>query len=128
MTARGQLFVGIYHDRGFRSRFWRVVKRSYCSGLAGRLLVTATFVPYLAGMGILADLLEKRSPLRRFREYRRNRGMSIVRDWIDWLGGYPFEVARPEEIFDFYRARGFELCKLATTNYNGINQFVFRRH
>ena len=28
-------------------------------------------------------------------------------DWMDWLGGYPFEVATPEAIFDFYHARGY---------------------
>jgi len=29
--------------------------------------------------------------------YRLPRGMSVVHDWIDWLGGFPFEVAMPEE-------------------------------
>ena len=123
----GLLFIGIYHDRGFRSRFWTAVKRTYCSGAAGRLAMLAIFVPYLAGMGVLADLLNGRNPLRRIAEYKRQRGMSIVHDWVDWLGGYPFEVARPEQIFDFYRARGFELRKLVTTNTNGVNQFVFER-
>ncbi|MGH8511739.1 MAG: hypothetical protein ACREU9_02645 [Gammaproteobacteria bacterium] len=26
-------------------------------------------------------------------------GMSYWHDLIDWIGGYPFEVAKPEEIF-----------------------------
>jgi hypothetical protein len=30
---------------------------------------------------------------------------NAVCDTIGWLGGYPFEVAKPEAIFDFYRAR-----------------------
>ena len=127
VAGRGRLFIGIYHDRGFRSRFWTAVKRSYCSGALGRIAMLAIFVPYLAGMGVLADLLSRRNPLRRIAEYKHQRGMSIVHDWVDWLGGYPFEVARPEQIFDFYRARGFELRKLVTTNTNGVNQFVFER-
>ena len=52
---------------------------------------------------------------------------SSLDDWIDWLGGYPYEFARPEEIFDFYRARGFVLQRLRTTNDIGVNEFVFRR-
>ena len=27
--------------------------------------------------------------------------MSAWYDAIDWVGGYPFEVAKPEEVFDF---------------------------
>ena len=27
--------------------------------------------------------------------------MTPWRDVIDWVGGYPFEVSRPEEVFDF---------------------------
>jgi len=54
--------------------------------------------------------------------------MSRYYDMIDWVGGYPFEVAKPEEIFDFYRKRGFALEKLKTCGGGlGCNHFVFRR-
>ena len=47
-------------------------------------------------------------------------------DWIDWLGGYPFEVAKPEHIFDFFRERGLDLQKLKTCGGTvGCNEFVF---
>ena len=47
-------------------------------------------------------------------------------DWIDWIGGYPFEVAKPEEVFDFFHKRGFELLKLKTAgDCHGCNEFVF---
>ena len=46
----------------------------------------------------------------------------------DWVGGYPFEVATPEEIFDFARERDFELLKLKTCGGGlGCNEFVFAR-
>jgi 2-polyprenyl-6-hydroxyphenyl methylase/3-demethylubiquinone-9 3-methyltransferase len=52
--------------------------------------------------------------------------MSITTDWHDWLGGYPFEVAKPEEIFDFYKKRGFRLERLKTCAGGlGNNEFVF---
>ena len=50
----------------------------------------------------------------------------LWRDVFDWIGGYPFEVAKPEEIFDFFRARGFELRRLKTcAGGYGCNEFVF---
>ena len=55
--------------------------------------------------------------------------MSRWHDLVDWVGGYPFEVARPEEILDFVRPRGFELERLTTCGGGlGCNQFVFRAH
>ena len=54
--------------------------------------------------------------------------MSAWHDVVDWLGGYPFEVAKPEEIFEFYHQRGFRLEKLTTDGGgSGTNQFVFKR-
>lgn len=54
--------------------------------------------------------------------------MSIWHDMIDWLGGYPFEVATPEAVFEFYRDRGFQLAEMTTCGGRmGCNEFVFRR-
>lgn len=64
--------------------------------------------------------------IRSWIEPRPERGMSRWRDIIDWVGGYPYEVARPEEIFDFYRERGFELARMQCGGAGlGCNQFVF---
>jgi 2-polyprenyl-6-hydroxyphenyl methylase/3-demethylubiquinone-9 3-methyltransferase len=124
----GRLFIAIYNDQQQRSRLWLRVKRLYCSSAAGRLIVTALFVPYFITGGLAKDLLRGRNPLTRYSDYKKSRGMSIVHDWIDWLGGYPFEVARPEEIFSFYRERGFTLDRLVTCGGElGNNQFVFTR-
>jgi 2-polyprenyl-6-hydroxyphenyl methylase/3-demethylubiquinone-9 3-methyltransferase len=50
------------------------------------------------------------------------------RDTFDWLGGYPFEVRRPEAVFTFFRERGFRLETLATAGGRmGCNEFVFTR-
>ncbi|HEX8135980.1 MAG TPA: class I SAM-dependent methyltransferase [Pyrinomonadaceae bacterium] len=124
----GKLFIAIYNDQGLRSRAWLKVKRVYVSGLAGKLLVPVIFIPYFIMGGLTKDLLRGRSPLARYAEYKKSRGMSIVHDWIDWLGGYPFEVARPEEILSFYRERGFSLEKMITCGGGlGNNQFVFAK-
>jgi len=125
----GRLFIAIYNDQGGKSRRWRKVKQLYLSGPLGKNLVSALFISYFILKGLGRDLLlERRNPVARYTEYKRARGMSIMHDWFDWLGGYPFEVARPEEIFEFYRDRGFVLEKLVTVG-GGLanNQFVFAK-
>ena len=124
----GRLFIAIYNDQGGKSRRWRKVKRFYLSGSLGKSLVSALFIPYFISGGLAIDLLRGRNPIARYTEYKRSRGMSVVHDWFDWLGGYPFEVAKPEEIFEFYRDRGFVLDKLITAGGGlGNNQFVFTK-
>jgi 2-polyprenyl-3-methyl-5-hydroxy-6-metoxy-1,4-benzoquinol methylase len=124
----GYLFLAIYNDQGAWSSRWRKIKRCYCSGPLGRAVVCATFIPAVVGRDLAADLVWRRNPVKRYSEYKRNRGMSVVHDWIDWLGGYPFEVAKPEQVFDFFRERGFTLRKMKTCGGSvGCNEFVFRR-
>ena len=121
----GVVFIAIYNDEGPYSRMWTTVKRAYNRHALGRAAVSAVFIPYFVGRGVLVDIVRRRNPTQRYRDYYRTRGMSMVHDWTDWLGGYPFEVAKPEEIFDFLTARGFTLRKLSTCNGLGCNEFVF---
>jgi 2-polyprenyl-6-hydroxyphenyl methylase/3-demethylubiquinone-9 3-methyltransferase len=67
------------------------------------------------------------SPYIRRGTDRKERGMSHWRDAVDWIGGYPYEVAKPEQIFEFYKARGFSLRRLKSTVGLGCNEFVFRK-
>jgi 2-polyprenyl-6-hydroxyphenyl methylase/3-demethylubiquinone-9 3-methyltransferase len=54
--------------------------------------------------------------------------MSPWRDVVDWVGGYPFEVARPEEIFEFFKSKGLVLGKFKTCGGgHGCNEFVFEK-
>jgi len=54
--------------------------------------------------------------------------MSRWHDIVDWIGGYPFEVASPEAVFDFCRERQFGLERLRTCGGRmGCNEFVFSR-
>lgn len=128
VQPRGQLFIAIYNDQGYISRYWTKIKKLYCSGPMGRWFVKAIWIPYFVLPPLLLDLVKLRDPTRIYREYKRERGMSKVHDWYDWLGGYPFEVAKPEQIFNFYKNKGFELQELITCGGGlGCNQFVFRR-
>lgn len=128
VAPRSKLFIALYNDQGTYSRLWRAVKRRYSSNFAWRGPITVAFAVYFAGRGLVVDLLLFRNPLNRYRQYKKSRGMSYFTDLLDWLGGYPFEVAKPEEVFDFFRKRGLELVKLKTAGGGlGNNEFVFDR-
>jgi len=126
VAPRGRLFIAIYNDQGRYSRYWTKIKRLY-NVLPSylRFLVLVPCFVRLRGPMLVRDLL-KGQPLRSWRNYGAERGMSPWYDVVDWVGGYPFEVAKPEEIFDFYRLRGFELQRLKTCGGGrGCNEFVF---
>jgi hypothetical protein len=49
-------------------------------------------------------------------------------DIIDWVGGYPYEVAAADEIFEFYKKMNFQLKKMKTGGVGlGCNEFVFEK-
>ena len=124
----GTLAVAIYNDQGVWSRRWTALKRFYCSGTFGKVVVCSTYIPAVVLRELAADLFWLRNPLKRYTQYGTSRGMSVVHDWIDWLGGYPFEVAKPEEIFKFGRRHSLEMTNMTTAGGSvGCNEFVFRR-
>lgn len=124
----GVLFIALYNDQGAWSGRWRRIKRLYCSGPLGKVAVSTVFIPYWVLRNVAADLVWLRNPFRRYTEYKKNRGMSVVHDWHDWLGGYPFEVAKPEAIILPMLQHGFELTNLTTAGGSvGCVEYVFRR-
>ncbi|MEM6779751.1 MAG: SAM-dependent methyltransferase, partial [Planctomycetota bacterium] len=77
----------------------------------------------------LARLASGRNPLP-FQDWKlkkRDRGMSAWHDWVDWVGGLPFEVAKPESVILPLVQDGFRLENLTTVGSGwGCNEFVFR--
>lgn len=120
-----QLYIAIYNDQGYLSRFWLTVKKAYCSSRTLKMLICTIFIPFFTLRAALVSVIRHRNLTQVFREYKTKRGMSALIDCIDWLGGYPFEVAKPEEVHEYFFQRGFCLNKLTTTNRNGCNEFVF---
>ena len=126
VTPGGKLFISIYNDQGWLSDFWRAVKRLY-----NRMPPALRFTLLLPSLVILwgprtaKDLLRLR-PFESWRTYQRLRGMSPWSDLVDWVGGYPFEVARPQMIVDSFVKRGYRLEKLNSCGRKlGCNEFVF---
>lgn len=129
----GQLFIAIYNDQGEITDQWARVKKRYNSlpgpiahlfalGIIGRSELQQLVTHYRSGT--------TKQWLRTWTEYHQitARGMSRWHDWIDWIGGYPYERATLEQIVDVFARDGFRLTKVfdCSSGY-GCNEFVFRR-
>ncbi|HKO62548.1 MAG TPA: class I SAM-dependent methyltransferase [Pyrinomonadaceae bacterium] len=127
----GMLFIALYNDTGSQSSRWLRIKRTY------NRLPSLLRTPYAVLVSAPAELkaivkaiiqLRGTEYINSWRAYQSRRGMSRWRDIIDWVGGYPYEVATPDEVFEFCKRRGFVLTKLNVGRVGlGCNQFVFKK-
>jgi 2-polyprenyl-6-hydroxyphenyl methylase/3-demethylubiquinone-9 3-methyltransferase len=133
VASGGLLFIAIYNDQGGKSRRWRMLKKIYNKIPKFLQLTYITLTMGTRELRYIAIAIMRGNPnsyIDNIRNYHKNslRGMSYWHDIVDWIGGYPFEVAKPEEIFDFYRKYGFLLTKLKTLGSgHGCNEFVFKK-
>jgi 2-polyprenyl-3-methyl-5-hydroxy-6-metoxy-1,4-benzoquinol methylase len=127
----GQLFIAIYNQQRPWTGVWTLVKKTYNAVprfLRGPVMVCVMIPIEARSLAFALLKLQPQRYIRTWTQYKAIRGMSRWHDWVDWVGGYPFETAKPEEIFEFYRKRGFVLTKLTTCGGGlGCNQFVFEK-
>jgi SAM-dependent methyltransferase len=105
----GLLAVAIYR-RTPACAFWRREKKLYSSAPATvRLLIRSLYkTAYLSAIAASG-----RNPFGYvFNYHNRTRGMSFHHDIHDWLGGYPYESASPDEIAAFMAQHGFSVERL----------------
>ena len=131
VAAGGKLFIALYNDTGNQSSRWLWIKKTY------NKLPSLLRVPFAVLVSAPAELksivtavvcLRPKEYLDSWRSYGSRRGMSRWRDIVDWVGGYPYEVATPDEVFEFCKSRGFVLTRLNAGRVGlGCNQFVFER-
>ncbi len=131
VAPAGKLFIAIYNDTGSQSRRWHTIKRIYNELPRPARVPFAVAVTLPGELKALAGATLRRHPaeyLRLWTDHRSRRGMNRWHDILDWVGGYPYEFATPDEIFDFYRARGFALTRMKCGGVGlGCNEFVFER-
>ena len=121
----GTLFISIYNDQGYQSMKWRKLKRKYNQGnrVTKWQILTAYKIREICRL-----ILTGQNPATIVRGYKRHRGMSWTHDIVDWVGGYPFQTAKPEQVFEFFYDKGYTLTKLLTWGAGlGCNQFVFKK-
>ncbi len=115
----GLLYIALYNDQGLLSRYWTWIKRLYNRYPKLQCALIALHSPLPAARFIVRRL-QGRGELER--------GMSLWHDLIDWLGGYPFEVATVDAIFNRFKSSGLSLEGLKTCGGRmGCNEFVFKK-
>ncbi|MCH7990045.1 MAG: class I SAM-dependent methyltransferase, partial [Planctomycetes bacterium] len=128
----GLLCISIYNDQGWASRCWATVKRIYNrTPKPIRLLMVLAVGTLIEVRALLIRLIKLQNPLpfKDWAEKKQGRGMSVWYDLVDWVGGYPFEVAKPDEVFEMCRDHGFTLLQMRTQGrFSGCNEFVFVKH
>lgn len=131
LVAGGGRFAIALYRKTPACAAWGAFKRVYSrspgwaqTGMRG--LYIAAFALALAATG--------RSPFAYIRAYESNRGMDYFTDVHDWLGGYPYESASPEQVKRFFEAHGFGLEKefVRPTRMKGLfgtgcDEYLFRR-
>ncbi len=129
VAAKGKLFIALYNDQGRASKLWWLIKKTYVAlPKTLRWLVLIPCYIRLWGPSMIRDFISLR-PFKTWFSYKKNRGMAPHRDVIDWVGGFPFEVSKPEQIFDFYKKRNYHLFALKTCGSgHGCNEFIFQRN
>lgn len=125
----GTLYIALYNDQGYVSVLWEKIKFFY-NWLPGQFKLFILF-PMFARLWIgscIKDFIKGR-PFYTWKNYKKApRGMDPWRDVVDWVGGYPFEVAAPNKVIKFFRARGFCEKKVITCGKGyGCNEFVFKK-
>ena len=143
----GTFWIALYNDQGVWSSVWAGVKRLYVrlpKWLRAAYVVLigvpwaatrlcAKFVAYaLRDMFCAYNLGDVPAPATTrpagWMASQRVRGMHWWYDLVDWIGGFPFEVAKPDDVVAYLRERGFVLEQITTCGGNlGCNEFVFRR-
>jgi len=135
VADKGSVVVALYNDQGVWSRVWKTIKATYnkLPRFLRPLFVVLIIVPREL-INIAVPVLKGRFRFvwERWTSYMsRNaigRGMNRWHDTVDWIGGYPFEVSKPEDVFRFFRERGFMLVELKTCAGGwGCNEYVFIR-
>jgi SAM-dependent methyltransferase len=130
VEPHGLLCIAIYNrgkQRFLNSERWWKIKRAY--NHSPRFAQRAMEIAYLA-YWVAGRLYRRKNPLRAAAEHKRKRGMAVMTDAVDWLGGFPYEYATVDEIVSFCRAEcGLRELKVIPTSPHGMgnNEFVFVR-
>jgi 2-polyprenyl-3-methyl-5-hydroxy-6-metoxy-1,4-benzoquinol methylase len=119
----GLFYIALY-TTDHKSEYWLGVKKKYNRAgnikkgiMEAKYVIRHLFIPYL---------LTLQNPFKIIRDHKKNRGMSYFTDVKDWLGGYPYEFARPEEVIFFCKDKlGLDLINLKTGEAN--TEYLFKK-
>jgi SAM-dependent methyltransferase len=131
VASGGCLFIAIYNHQSPWTRIWTRIKRMSNAlpvWLQPPFAVVVSLPREAMSAAFCCATLQPMRYVRSWTHYRSARGMSRWHDLLDWVGGWPFQVAKPEEIFQYLKDRGFTLERLKTAGGGlGCNEYVFVR-
>lgn len=128
-SARGTFFFAIYNRYRAsalrRSETWWHIKRLYnrlpSVGKGGMEWAFMT-------LWFILELLKGHKPWREIQGYESDmRGMDWRRDVTDWVGGWPYEYASPQEVEEYMAGCGWNLSNLKVTDGWGCNEYVYQK-
>lgn len=124
LKNNGYFYVALYTTDS-KSEYWlRVKKRYNKSRVLGKKAMECS---YIMRHLILPYCLRFKNPLKVIFNYKKKRGMSYFTDVKDWLGGYPFEHAKIEDVFNFCKRKlGLDLVNIKTGEAN--TEYLFSSH
>jgi SAM-dependent methyltransferase len=104
LVKPGGLYSIAIYTKSPRYEFWRKEKKFYKSSprfvqAILRAVYMSAFLGFLPVTGW--------DPIGFVRNFKQNRGMNWSTSVHDWLGGYPYEAASPQEIHSKLTALGF---------------------
>jgi 2-polyprenyl-6-hydroxyphenyl methylase/3-demethylubiquinone-9 3-methyltransferase len=135
MVSSGGLFLLAIYRRIWMDPFWRWEKRWYAQASPTAQAWARKIYVGLFRLGLLVTG-------RRFGDYvanyRGQRGMDYYHDVHDWMGGWPYESRKPEEILTKMQTLGFSPVRVFARRGrllgrdpgffgSGCDEFVFRR-
>jgi 2-polyprenyl-3-methyl-5-hydroxy-6-metoxy-1,4-benzoquinol methylase len=124
----GQFALAIYAATRCEAA-WKLEKRFYSR--SPKMVQWTVRQIYMAAY--LARTSLKVNPVSYVRNYSEMRGMNFSHDAHDWLGGYPYEAARADELHDrisalgFSEVRSFRLPVTFGLFGAGCHEFVFQK-
>ena len=123
MKKDGLLYIALYTTNN-KSGYWLKTKKRYNrASTLGKKWMQFT---YMVRYTIVPQLFRLKNPLAYIRNYKQSRGMSYLTDLKDWLGGYPYEDAKIEEVFKFCRNKlSLELINIKTGE--ACTEYLFQR-
>lgn len=121
----GQFYIALYaKDVQPEAEMWLRVKKEYVSkGWLNRRRLEAW---YIWNYYIYRDVKRLPEFLDRLSTHKKSRGMSLMTDLRDWLGGWPMEFAGDQETVDLLEGEcGFRLTNALTGE--ACSEFLFEK-
>jgi len=117
----GLIWVALY-QKGERYKEHLALKRRYNRASSfGKTMLEMRAL----GRIMLSRIRHLQSPL--VWKETKGRGMSVLHDIRDWLGGLPYEVADEDEVVRFGAERGLVLRRISVADEGGCSTYIFRR-